>query len=61
MKPVFKQGAIGISLDELVLNYGLPVPNHIKIDVDGNEYKVINGMTKIIRNKKIKIYSYLAK
>jgi|APSaa5957512622_1039677.scaffolds.fasta_scaffold65391_1 FkbM family methyltransferase len=54
LKPVFKQGAVGISLDELVLNFGLPVPNHIKIDVDGNEYKVINGMTKILRNKKLK-------
>jgi FkbM family methyltransferase len=52
--PVFKQGAIGLSLDYLVENLFLEQPNHIKIDVDGNEYKVIAVMDAVLKNKTLK-------
>lgn len=38
----FTQGCIGLTLDDLH-NNGLPIPNHIKIDVDGLEHAVVNG------------------
>jgi FkbM family methyltransferase len=52
--PVFKQGAMGVRLDYMVNNLNLPYPNHIKIDVDGNEYKVIEGMKDILASKELK-------
>ena len=42
-EPVFSQGCYTTTIDELVVSKALPVPNHIKIDVDGIENKIING------------------
>jgi FkbM family methyltransferase len=39
----FVQGSVAATLDELVASGALPVPNHIKIDVDGFEPRVIAG------------------
>lgn len=39
----YLQGAIGVSIDALVSVFGLPVPHHVKIDVDGLERAVIAG------------------
>lgn len=47
-EPAFRQGSAGFSLDSLVYKYGLPIPNHIKIDVDGNEILIIEGAKKIL-------------
>lgn len=44
-----QQGCMGVTLDELVAA-GLPKPNHIKIDVDGLEFKVIKGAEKTLGN-----------
>jgi len=41
------QGCVGMTLDELVES-GLPSPDHIKIDVDGFEFKVIKGAEKTL-------------
>ena len=37
----FKQGSIGITLDQAIDCGSIPVPDYIKIDVDGFEHKVI--------------------
>ncbi|MGZ5035783.1 MAG: FkbM family methyltransferase [Usitatibacter sp.] len=39
----FRQGCFAVRLDELVASGDIPVPKHIKIDVDGFEHKVIAG------------------
>lgn len=52
--PHFKQGVFGMSLDNFVYKYNNPCPNHIKIDVDGNEYKVINGMKRVLNDSNLK-------
>ncbi|MBT5415203.1 MAG: FkbM family methyltransferase [Rhodospirillaceae bacterium] len=39
----FHQGSFSATLDSLVAQDALPAPNHIKIDVDGIEHKVIAG------------------
>lgn len=44
----YKQGTIGLPLDTLVYECGLPMPTHIKVDVDGFEDKVVDGATKIL-------------
>lgn len=45
-------GGISFSIDDVV-NY-IPFPNHIKIDVDGNEPDVIDGMKKTLYDGRLK-------
>ena len=52
--PVFRQGSLGISLDYMVHEFDLPHPNHLKIDVDGNEYKVVHGMIALLKDIRLK-------
>lgn len=47
--PSLRQGALSISADSLVSDYGLPAPNLIKIDVDGLEDKIVAGALKVLR------------
>lgn len=49
MKATFRQGSPGISVDDFVAMSGF-CPNHIKIDVDGNELFVLQGATKTLNN-----------
>lgn len=46
------QGCIGRRLDSLVRD-GLPVPDHIKIDVDGLEHRVIAGMHDLLQDTRV--------
>jgi len=46
--PTFAQGAIGISIDELIEVFKLPAPNRIKIDVDGIEEQILAGATNTL-------------
>lgn len=51
--PVHSQGVFGISLDSFIEN--LPaVPNHLKIDVDGNENLILLGAKELLKNKSLK-------
>ena len=47
------QGCVGFRLDTLVSG-GLPTPAHIKIDVDGLEHRVIDGMKEVLQNPGLK-------
>jgi FkbM family methyltransferase len=40
-------------LDELIGRYHLPLPTHIKIDVDGNEAATLAGMTQVLALPKL--------
>jgi FkbM family methyltransferase len=50
----FTQGCIAGTLDELVADGAVPVPNHIKIDVDGFEPKVIAGARATLANPAVR-------
>jgi FkbM family methyltransferase len=43
-----RQGSVGLTLDALVDGAVIPVPNHIKLDVDGFEWKVIKGAERTL-------------
>ena len=45
---------LGVSLDTLIENKILDIPDYIKIDVDGLEHLILNGFSKFVSNKKIK-------
>lgn len=50
MQVVYKQGCVAFTLDELMALQAVPVPNHIKIDVDGIEPKIVAGAVQLLRN-----------
>jgi hypothetical protein len=50
----FVQGAVSATLDDLVANNTMPVPTHIKIDVDGFEHKVIHGARQTLCDSSVK-------
>ena len=51
---VFEQGCVAARLDDLVRDGALPVPNHIKIDVDGFEPRVIAGARATLGDPTVK-------
>ena len=52
--PAFSQGSFSTTIDHLVETSVIPTPNHIKIDVDGIENKIINGARKILERPELK-------
>ena len=48
----YEQGTVGFTLDALVLECKMPHPDHIKIDVDGFDDKVLGGAKQVLRNVK---------
>jgi FkbM family methyltransferase len=48
------QGCVVFSLNDLCLKQGLPIPDHIKIDVDGLESQIIQGAGEVLKNSKVK-------
>lgn len=53
-EPEFRQGMVGYSIDDLVEILNLPFPNHIKVDVDGNEPLIVDGMKKTLADPRLK-------
>lgn len=41
--PVFRHLALSYRLDDFIRDFQIPLPNHIKIDVDGTEAAVLRG------------------
>ena len=50
----FKQGILGFTIDEFIEKFDPDFPNHIKIDVDGTENKIIEGGSKTIADPRLK-------
>ncbi|MDP6174864.1 MAG: FkbM family methyltransferase, partial [Rhodospirillales bacterium] len=50
----YRQGSFSATLDGLIGSGTLPVPNHIKIDVDGFEHKVLGGAAKTLEDSALK-------
>jgi FkbM family methyltransferase len=50
----YAQGCTSTTLDRLVEDGTLPVPSHIKIDVDGLEHKVMAGCRATLRKPRLK-------
>lgn len=48
--PAFRQGMIGARLIDVWAIFHLSRPNHVKIDVDGNDSFVVNGLDDLLNN-----------
>lgn len=51
--PAHIQYVVTSSLDEIIRRYSLPLPNYIKIDVDGSEIQLLRGCSKTLSNPKL--------
>ena len=56
-EPKMKYSLLGTTINNLIENKILEVPDYIKIDVDGIEHLILEGGNKILKNKKIKSLS----
>ena len=52
--PFHIQGMLGVSLDHLWKVWGIDFPNHIKIDVDGIEEKIVEGGLETLSDRRLK-------
>lgn len=50
----WETGIIGISLDSLIYEFNMPIPNYLKIDVDGNDLLVLKGAKKLLNENDLK-------
>jgi len=49
-EPEYVQPMISFRIDDLIQQFKVPVPNHIKIDVDGIEFSVLKGADMTLSN-----------
>jgi FkbM family methyltransferase len=54
MTPAHSQGCAAARLDDLVEQGAMPVPDYIKVDVDGFEPRVMAGARRTIDNSKVR-------
>ena len=52
--PQNRQGTLAVSLDDLTGRFGLPFPDHVKIDVDGIEDKIVAGGSQTLEDARLK-------
>lgn len=50
----FEQAVLAFGLDDFIEQFGVPVPSHIKLDVDGNEDRIIRGGKRTFSNPAMK-------
>ena len=53
-QPVYRQEVLSFRLDDFIEQFKLPYPQHIKIDVDGIEEKILMGAEKTLANPQLK-------
>ena len=52
--PVYQQEVFSYTMDDLIKRFKIPVPNHIKMDVDGIEFKILKGATETLEYPSLK-------
>jgi FkbM family methyltransferase len=50
----FSQGSVAFRLDDLIAQGVMPVPNYMKVDVDGFEHKVMSGAAETLRDQRLR-------
>jgi FkbM family methyltransferase len=51
---LFSLPTLSFRLDDLVQQLGMAVPNHVKIDVDGSEYLVLQGARETLKKQQLR-------
>jgi FkbM family methyltransferase len=55
--PSFRQTVIGYTIDDFLAQFDLPFPNHLKIDVDGAEGRIVAGAQRTLGDARLKSIS----
>lgn len=50
----FTQGSYAITIDDAIRSGAVPIPDHIKLDVDGFEHRVLAGASDALGNSKVR-------
>jgi len=45
---------LSVSIDQLITEFNFPTPSYVKIDVDGHESDILNGMLTVLGDKTLK-------
>lgn len=53
-EPEFRQAVLGFRIDDFIRMFDVPFPNHVKIDVDGNDPLVLEGLGELIFDPRLK-------
>jgi len=53
-KPQRVEQVLSMAVDHLISDFGFGVPNYIKVDVDGHETDILNGMLNTLKNDDLK-------
>lgn len=52
--PACQQTVLTYTMDDFIAQFGIPAPVHIKLDVDGTEYQILQGASKIFSDHRLK-------
>jgi FkbM family methyltransferase len=55
-KQMLSMSILTISIDDCISQFGFDPPDLVKIDVDGLEFQVIQGMEKVLRGSKLRSF-----
>jgi len=55
--PRFTQAILGFTIDNFLAQFQVPFPNHLKIDVDGIEDRIIAGAKQTLADRRLKSIS----
>ena len=55
--PSFRQGAVGFAIDDFIATFNPPFPNHLKIDVDGIEDRIVAGAKNTLADPRLRSIS----
>ena len=53
-REIFRQAVIGFKIDDFVKEFGIDIPNYLKIDVDGIEHIILAGAEQMLRDNRVK-------
>ena len=53
LEPVFRQGMLGFAVNDFVKTFQPPIPNHIKLDVDGIEDEILASAGALLENPRL--------
>ncbi|ATE66033.1 class I SAM-dependent methyltransferase [Rhizorhabdus dicambivorans] len=56
-EPAFRQGMVGYDIDSFIADFGMEVPTHLKIDVDGIELPIIRGARHTLADARLRSVS----
>lgn len=52
--PAFQQPVLSYRIDDLIDAFRIEKPNHIKLDVDGIEWEILQGADRVLREKTLR-------